>query len=175
MDEPTAWEDINPTTALAPQAERHSPSLAPATSEQFRNELTACLALVVPVGMTEEARREWLLVAWETLKHLPPDILHYGCEEARKTSDHPSKIVPAITAATDDWMKLRQTSAATSEHLYLPAPTEPRRWRGNQLMDNRGKPMSDEETDELNGILESLGASARYRPDGTRYLIEKAA
>jgi hypothetical protein len=75
MDEPTAWEEINPQTALARPQERRLQSLErlePATSDVFRNELTACLALVVPVGMTEEGRREWLVVAWATLKHLPP-------------------------------------------------------------------------------------------------------
>lgn len=81
-----------------PQPERLETSLAlaPATREEFGVELTACLALVVPVGMTEEARREWLSVAWQTLKHLPSDLLAAGCIEARKTADHPSKIVPAI-------------------------------------------------------------------------------
>lgn len=71
-------------------------ALAPATRELFAVELTACLALVVPVGMTEEARREWLSVAWQTLRHLPSDLLSAGCIEARKTADHPSKIVPTI-------------------------------------------------------------------------------
>jgi hypothetical protein len=44
--------------------------LEPASRVVFRNELTACLSLVAPVGMTEEAKADWLLVAWETLKHL---------------------------------------------------------------------------------------------------------
>ena len=47
MNEPTAWEDINPTTALAPRPERLpacSAPLQPASPEIFRNELGACLA-----------------------------------------------------------------------------------------------------------------------------------
>jgi hypothetical protein len=95
-----AYRELGPTTqtALARQPERQSPSLErqPATDEQFRNELTACLALVAPAGMPEENRRDWLAVAWATLKHLPAGLLAEACHEARKTCDHPSKIVPAI-------------------------------------------------------------------------------
>lgn len=39
------------------------------------------------------------------------------------------------------------------------------------VMDRRGEPMSNADTDELNRILESYGAGARYRSDGTRYEI----
>lgn len=83
-------------------------ALEPATREEFAVELTACLALVVPVGMTEEARREWLAVAWQTLNHLPSDLLSAGCLEARKTADHPSKIVPAIIAYAEPRLRDRK-------------------------------------------------------------------
>lgn len=115
MDEgkQTAWEDINPVTASAPQPERRvtSSGLEPATREQFAVELTSCLALVAPVGMTEEARREWLSVAWATLKHLPPDILARGCREARLKCDHPAKIVPTIIDETRQAMVWRREGA----------------------------------------------------------------
>jgi hypothetical protein len=104
-DDLTPWEEINPPMVSAPQ--RGLPSkcldrLTPASNVEFRNELTACLALTAPAGMTEEGRGEWLAVAWETLKHLPPDLLAMGCRKARETCDHPSKIVPAIVEATKD-------------------------------------------------------------------------
>lgn len=140
--------------------------LEPATSEQFAAELTACLALVAPVGMTEESRREWLSVAWQTLKHLPPDILASGCGAARMTCDHPSKIVPAITAETKDWMELRYANARSA-----PSQTALPSMRKRCVMDRRGQAMTDEDTNELNSILESLGATARYRPDGTKYTV----
>lgn len=82
--------------------------LEPATREEFGVELTACLVLVAPVGMTEEARREWLSVAWQTLRHLPGDLLAAGCDEARKTADHPSKIVPAIIAYAEPRLENRR-------------------------------------------------------------------
>lgn len=96
--------------------------LEPATREEFGVELTACLALVVPVGMTEEARREWLSVAWQTLKYLPGDLLSDGCVEARKTADHPSKIVPAIVAATEESMEWRKRLGRETHYIALPEP-----------------------------------------------------
>lgn len=110
MDE-TAWEDINPPMGLVPRREQPLPcsaKLQPATSEHFRNELAACLALVAPAGMTEESRRDWLAVAWGTLKDLPADLLTFGCAHARKVCDHPSKIVPAIIAHTAESMERRR-------------------------------------------------------------------
>lgn len=143
--------------------------MAPATSDQFRNELTACLALVVPVGMTEEARREWLLVAWETLKHLPPDILHRGCETARKTCDHPSKIVPAIIAETKETMEWRRDSAREAAALALPGPPRAK----PHIADRDRRNFLAADWAELNEHLERMGATARYHPDGTRYFIDR--
>lgn len=146
-----------------------SARLAPATSDQFRNELTACLSLVVPVGMTEESRRDWLTVAWETLKHLPADLLHDGCQEARAKCDHPSKIVPAIVAATAERFEGRKrVEHVTTSTAYLPAPPK-------HVMERRGEPMDEADTAELNRILESLNATARYRMDGTRYFPNEEA
>ena len=102
-------------------------ALQPATREQFGVELTACLALVVPVGMTEEARREWLSVAWATLKHLPSDLLAAGCIEARKTADHPSKIVPAIIGYAEPRLENRKRLERDypARPLRLAAPDRP--------------------------------------------------
>jgi hypothetical protein len=170
-DDPTAWEDINPPMASAPRQELQSLSselLTPATTDAFRNELTACLTLVAPVGMTEEAKRDWLAVAWGTLKHLPSDLLSDGCRVARETCDHPSKIVPVIVEATSEELERRSTTRRADPWISLAGPP-PRR----NVMEHRGKPMSEEETAELNGMLERLGAIARYRMDGSRYTVEK--
>lgn len=80
--------------------------LEPASTDDFRTQLTACLALVAAVGMSPEARNEWLSVAWATLKNIPPDLLGAGCEVARETCDHFSKIVPTIVRIADPlWRK----------------------------------------------------------------------
>lgn len=114
-DHETAWADINPPMASAPRPAPLSAfstsRLEPATRTEFRNELTACLALVAPVGMDEAARGEWLAVAWDTLKHLPSDLLSIGCRKAREVADHPSKIVPAILAETDETLRRRRELA----------------------------------------------------------------
>jgi hypothetical protein len=97
--------------------------LQPATSDDFRNELTACLTLVAPVGMTEEAKRDWLAVAWATIGHLPADLLSLGCQQARQTCDHPSKIVPAIIAATEQSLQWRRSvSSGPTDAPRLPKP-----------------------------------------------------
>jgi hypothetical protein len=96
--------------------------LTPATPTEFRNELTACLALTAPVGMSEEARGEWLAVAWQTLKHLPADVLAHGARKARETCDHPAKVVPAIFRETEEWMASRRRMARYDEPRALPPP-----------------------------------------------------
>lgn len=99
--------------ALAPRQERRSPSSVQAEHRTvFRNELTACLTLTAPVGMTEEAKRDWFAVAWDTLKDIEPGILAIGARKARLTCDHPSKIVPAIFEATAE---MRQWGRNASE------------------------------------------------------------
>lgn len=113
-----AWADINPPAMASarPLAQPSASSgLTPATPTEFRNELTACLALVAPVGMSEEARGEWLAVAWQTLKHLPADILASAARKARETCDHPAKVVPAIFRESEEWMAIRRRMARYDE------------------------------------------------------------
>lgn len=125
--EPKAKQGIRPVMGLAPRRARpiaSSDLLAPATTRDFRNELTACLALVAPVGMSEEARGEWLAVAWATLSGLPADLLAIGCARARETCDHPAKIVPTIVAETRSLIARRRAAlrAADPEPPALAAP-----------------------------------------------------
>jgi hypothetical protein len=108
-------------------ARRHAPPCQSSDDDAravFRNELTACLALTAPVGMTEEGRRDWLAVAWDTLKHLPPDVLESGARQARQKCDHPSKIVPTIIAETAQMMQwLRDAERyRVEEARRLPPP-----------------------------------------------------
>jgi hypothetical protein len=170
MDDLTPWDDINPPMALARRDEQPCVylDLRPATAEQFRDELESCLALVAPVGMDEAARAEWLAVAWATLQRLPADLLKRGCQAARMKADHPSKIVPIITDETDAALARRREDVSRSGPRQL-APPPPQ-----DVMSRRGQPMSEADTDKLNGILEGLGATARYGPDGSRYVLERS-
>jgi hypothetical protein len=73
--------------------------------------------------MTEESRGEWLAMAWDTLKHLPPDILAEGARKARQSCDHPSKIVPTIISETKERMSWRQgVDHDSAPPLQLPRP-----------------------------------------------------
>lgn len=104
--------------------------LIPADTDDFRRQLTACLVLVAPTGMTQEDRNEWLRAAWGTLENLPPDLLEAGCEVARETCDHPSKIVPTITRTVDAaWRKRRDDRSrviAALAKMTDDKPAEPR-------------------------------------------------
>lgn len=118
--------------------------------------------------MGEKERRDWLTVAWGTLKFWPVDLLRIGCEEARQTCDHPAKIVKAIVEATKDTLdRRRDRNRGGDGPLCIAGPGHKK-----PVMDRRGQAMSEEDTAELNRILESLGATARYRSDGSRYKLE---
>lgn len=97
-------------------------SLAPAGAEQFQRQLTACLALCSPSGMSEDDRREWLRAAWGALHGIPADLLKRGCAEARRRADHPAKIVPIIMAEVEDAWRRRKAGDVRSEPA--PAPAE---------------------------------------------------
>jgi hypothetical protein len=97
--------------------------LAAATSDDFRRELTACLALVAPTGMTQDDRNEWLKVAWGTLAGIPADLLAMGASVARRWADHPSKIVTTILREVEPiW---NQRKADRSRVLDAIAKMEP--------------------------------------------------
>lgn len=70
--------------------------LAPRSLEEIMGELSRCLTLTAPSGMSQDDRLEWLTVAAMELTAVPSSILSDACAEARRTCDHPSKIVPAI-------------------------------------------------------------------------------
>lgn len=120
--------------------------------------------------MTEEARAEWLAVAWNTLGHLPADLLARGARKARETSDHPSKIVPAILRETQDMLDWRREHRALTPPPQITGPRPPRSI--DQLMRDRGQPMTEAETEAMNKHLEWGGSPFRYAQDGTRFRLE---
>lgn len=70
--------------------------LAPRSMQEIMAALSRCLTLTAPSGMSQEDRLEWLTVAAMELTGVPSSIFDDACAEARRTCDHPSKIVPAI-------------------------------------------------------------------------------
>lgn len=105
-------------------------ALRSAGTDQFRNELTACLALTAPTGMGESDRQEWLKVAWGTLRDIPGDLLTIGCTAARRRADHPAKIVPIIMDEAEALLRQRRAShsavLAAMAKMEDPHANEPR-------------------------------------------------
>ena len=128
--EAAAGQALRPMTGSArPPAPRtsFSPGLRPASGTQVRDELTACLALVAPAGMSQESRGEWLASAWATLGHLPADLLALGCRKARETCDHHARIVPVVIAETRYALERRREAEREAGRPAIPrAHSRPR-------------------------------------------------
>lgn len=78
--------------------------------------MTPCLTIVGGIGMDEAARREWLHAAWIVLEDMPHDLLKRGAREAMTIADHPSKIIPAITKATQvEWAERKARRRAEAQ------------------------------------------------------------
>jgi len=130
-------------------------SLKPASQRQTIACVSTCLALVRPVGMSDEMASEWLHIASDDLAIFPVDILMAGCKHARRTCDHYSKIVPAVFAYCEEAMAMRRLALRPRAAVALPAPKVPNR-----------QPMTADELTWLNGpgelraTLRRLGLSA---------------
>ena len=106
-------------------------SLRPASTEMIAAELSRCLSLCAASAMTMEDRAEWIAVASLEFTDMPEDIFLAACASARRTCDHPSKLVPAImrfepeTSAETRRYILRQTLMQIENAGRLVLPTEP--------------------------------------------------
>ena len=67
-----------------------------ATPQEIIILLTPCLMLCAPSGMQEGERTAWYKAAVMTINYIPLSILQRACEQARRSCDHPAKIVPFI-------------------------------------------------------------------------------
>jgi len=180
----TAWEEIGgaarrelspPVAASLPVAARRNDTrdLVPVSREEFFVEVAPCLTLAAGVGMSQEDQDAWLEAAYQALEGIPIALLERGAAAAMKTADHPSKIVPAITAAIDEDWRWRREHRQSVRPPAIEGPRQPR--SVGALMDARGKPMTQAEADALNAHLERLGSPSRYRPDGTKYRMESVS
>jgi hypothetical protein len=68
-------------------------------------ELQRCLALVRPVGMSDDMARDWLTAAVAEVRNVPLGTLARACADVRKTATHHGQIIPAIMAATAEATK----------------------------------------------------------------------
>lgn len=70
--------------------------LAPRSLEEIMAALSRCLTLTAPTGMSQEDRLEWLTIAAPELADLPSMLFDDALAHARRTADHPAKIIPTI-------------------------------------------------------------------------------
>lgn len=79
--------------------------------------LTSCLALVRPVGLSDENARDWLRVAAGEVAHIHTDLLVEACASARRSCTHHGQIVPRIIKETEERMDLRKREQLAREAL----------------------------------------------------------
>jgi len=101
--------------------------LKPCGEKTGTAELTSCLALTAPSGMTATERANWLKVARHTLKGMPQDLLQAGCQHARETADHPAKVVPAIVRYAGPLWQERMNRLREERSLAAPRLEPPDR------------------------------------------------
>lgn len=59
--------------------------------------LAACLSLVRPVSMTDDAAVEWISVAARELSGFPPSVIEQACSAAKRKCAHHAKILPFVS------------------------------------------------------------------------------
>lgn len=181
---PTHAKTLSPS--LRPSAELAlavaEQQLRPATKAEFRDNLGACLALVVPTGMSEEDRAQWLRAAWVTLDGIPADLLKIGCGVARRYSDHPSKIVPAILTEVDAIWKRRRLNksevlAAIGKMETAPVPKDERCTpeQAREIRERLGLRLEDEEPTRRADYIPVEKRQAPTREDYIRWGIDPDA
>lgn len=72
--------------------------LCPLSPTEALMELSRCLTLCAPSGWSVEDRAEWLTIAMADIGEFPAEVFREACKQARRTCDHPAKLVPAICA-----------------------------------------------------------------------------
>jgi hypothetical protein len=90
-------------------------SAAPMGRKEAMWELTRCLILCAPSGMSETERGDWLAVAWGEVSDLPAAAFADACSSARKTVDHPAKLLPAIMREAEVYAKFLKRRLAREE------------------------------------------------------------
>lgn len=152
-----------PLTSASGSLPSFQDRLRPAEIGQIIAELTICLALVRPVGMSSDEAEMWLRAAAQSVNHYPFDILREAAANARRTCDHHSKIVPAIVAAAEPDLVQRRRLASYN-------PPRPRLVEIAAPEPEPAKPITQADCDRMPEYLVSLGLTAGFlirNADGT--------
>lgn len=121
-------------------------------------ELGRCLTLCAPSGMSSDERGTWLATAWAEIQHMPAAALLIACSEARKTVEHPAKLIPTI---------IRQSEPYASQ-LRRRLVREEAQWSNRhapRLRADVAEPADDraEVAELMRGLVQSLSTSGDSR------------
>lgn len=131
--------------------------------------LAKMLALVAPITMSSEQQEVWLRAAADTLADIRSDEIEYVSLEVRRSVTRPSQIVPEISCLiAERRAHQRRISEWSQPKLEGPPPKR-------HIADRDRSKFTADDWAELNIWLESQGAKARYRIDGTKYLVSSGA
>jgi hypothetical protein len=138
-------------------------SIAYSATAELTVELAKVLALVAPISMTTEQQEIWLRAAVDALEGIRGVEVNAISAELRRSVTRPSQIVPEIAKLVAE-KRARQSRMREYDQPAIPAPPVKL-----HIAERSRLSFTAEDWAELNEHLERVGATKRYRSDGTRY------
>ena len=135
-------------------------------AEALSTDLAKMLGLVAPITMSADQQALWIASAVDALRDIRASEVAEISMEVRRTVTRPSQIVPEIAKLVAERRARESRIRQASCQPAIEGPPVKR-----HIADRDRRTFKAEDWAELNEHLEKMGAGARYRPDGTRYLI----
>jgi hypothetical protein len=132
-------------------------------------ELGKMLGLVAPITMSADQQTLWLASALDALKDIRPAEIEAVSMEVRRSVTRPSQIVPEIARLVAE-KRSRQSRMREYDKPAIPAPSVKL-----HIADRSRLGFTADDWAELNEHLERMGATKRYRSDGTKYDVQSSA
>ena len=111
-----------------PAPPRQQSEQSPPSVDEIIAELSRCLTAVRPVGMSDDAAHEWLVVAAADVRHLSLSTLRSACREARAKCDRHSQILAAILGSDAVKSESQFKALAWDRDVHRPQLEAPR-WK----------------------------------------------
>jgi hypothetical protein len=166
-------ENVLPELAEAAAA---AAALCQPASDTVLTQRLAALGMTMAPNRAPAEAAMWLHETRRLLKDLPEDLLGEAIDECQRRLKFLPTVAEVRALAEPEMDRRRRDHARLDAmHRYVesgqpvPKMLPPQR----PLLDRRGETMSEEDCEELNRILENLGACSRYRPDGSRYQVKE--
>jgi len=157
-------------------AQAAAASCQPCDPEKLKKRLTVTGMAMAPNRAPAEATA-WLHELSRLLGDLPEDIVFEALDIHQRKCRFPPTVAEIREIADPIMEKRRKETArldamarflASGQPIPQMAVNPPKR----HVMDPCGEALTPAETEELNAILARIGASTRYRNDGSRYTAE---